>query len=231
MNKYLYISFLIIILFSCKRKEETYDLGGDYFPIRSLGSYIIYDVERITYQASGKDTSRYQLKEEAGDTAWLNGKLYYKVLRYTRSDTSVSWPSIPDSVWYQYNNNAQAVKTENNRSFIKLVFPVEENKTWNGNALNIYSADNYTMENVGRPYTVAGHYFPATLKVVQEDAPNLVNEDQRYEVYAKGIGLIEKYSNTVLFCSEPQCIYDKTHYNIDSIIGGVRYKQIYNCHQ
>jgi hypothetical protein len=230
MSKYLYIAFIALILLSCKRKEETYDLGGDYFPMRSIGSYIIYDVERIIYQASGKDTNRYQLKEEAGDTAWLNGKLYYKILRYIRSDTSESWPSSPDSVWYQYNNNVQAVKTENNRSFIKLVFPVEENKTWNGNGLNIYSSDNYTMEDVGRSYTAAGHYFPTTLKVVQQDDTSAVHQDQRYEVYAKGIGLIDKYSNTVQFCGDPQCIANHNN-GIDSIIGGIRYRQVFNSYQ
>jgi hypothetical protein len=219
------------ILFSCKKKEGTFDLGSDYFPIRSQGAYIIYDVERITYQASGFDTNNYQLKEVSGDTAWLNGKLYYKVLRYIRPDSLASWPFQPDSVWYQYNNNAQAVKTENNRPFIKLVFAVEENKSWNGNALNTYSSDNYTMVNVGKSYSADGHYFPSTLKVVQQDDTSLVNEDQRYEVYAKGLGMIEKYSNTVLFCSEPSCISNKINFNKDSIIGGIRYRQVFNSYQ
>ncbi|MFL5730483.1 MAG: hypothetical protein ACJ75J_13430 [Cytophagaceae bacterium] len=232
MSKHLYIFLLAVSLFSCKRKEEVFDLGEDYFPVRNPnGNYIIYDVQRIIFQATGPDTSNYQLKEVVGDTVTLNGKLYYKVWRYSRPDASGTWPAQPDSVWYEYNNGAQAVKDENNRNYIKLIFPVEENKTWNGNALNIYASDDYTMVNVGKSYTSNGHYFPTTVKVVQNDEASLVDEDKRYEVYAKGIGLIEKYVDDVIFCSDPTCIQNKTSFGIDSIIGGIRYKQVFNSYQ
>ncbi|HXA02719.1 MAG TPA: hypothetical protein VNW99_12065 [Cytophagaceae bacterium] len=231
MCKYIYISLFSLILFSCKTKEETFDIGADYFPIKPKGSYIIYDVQRIIYGASGPDTSNYQLMEMVGDTALLNGQLYYKVWRYTRPDASGTWPAQPDSVWEEYNNTAQAVKIENNRRFVKLVFPVTENKTWNGNVMNTYPSDDYIMQRVGRSYTVNGHYFPITLKVVQGNDTSLVNEDQRYEVYAKGIGLVDKYINTVLLCSNPSCISAKITSNKDSIIGGIRYRQKFISYQ
>ena len=231
MSKYLYITLFVVILFSCKKKEETFDLGTDYFPIRAQGTYIIYDVQKITYGASGPDTSNYQLMEMTGDTATLNGQLYHKVWRYTRPNSSAAWPVQPDSVWQEYNNSVQAVKTENNVKFIKLVFPIEENKTWNGNVMNISSSDDYTMKNVDRSYTVNGHYFSKTLKVVQSDDTSYVNEDQRYEVYAKGIGLIDKYVNTVLLCSDSICIVNKIYFNTEKIIGGIRYKQKFNSYQ
>jgi hypothetical protein len=219
-----------MILFSCKKKEETFDIGADYFPIRPKGTYIIYDVQRTIYGATRHDTT-YQLMEMTGDTAWLNGQLYYKVWRFTRADAIGTWPAQPDSVWQEYNNTAQAVKTETNRKFVKLVFPVEENKTWNGNVMNTWAADDYTMKNVGRSYTVNGHYFPVTLKVVQNNDTSYVNEDQRYEVYAKGIGLVDKYVNTVLLCSDSFCITEKINSNKDSIIGGMRYTQKFNSYQ
>jgi hypothetical protein len=231
MSKYLYISLSLLLFFSCKKNEETFDNGADYFSIRTKGSYIIYDVQRIIYGASGPDTSNYQLMEMTGDTALLNGQLYYKVWRYTRPDASGAWPVLPDSVWEEYNNNSQAVKVENNRKFIKLVFPVEENKTWNGNGMNTYPSDDYIMQNVGKSYTVNGHYFPVTLKVLQNNDVSNVNEDQRYEVYAKGLGLIDKYVNTVLLCSDSPCITQKIQFNKDSIIGGMRYRQKFNSYQ
>jgi hypothetical protein len=227
MNNFLYISFLVVILFSCKKKEETFDTGAGYFPIRPKGSYIIYDVQRISYGATVTDTS-YQLMEMVGDTATLNGQLYYKVLRFMRPDASAAWPVQPDSVWEEYTTTAIAEKTENNRKYIKLVFPVEENKTWNGNVMNTYPSDDYTMKNVAKSYTVNGHYFPTTLKVVQSDDSSYVNADQRYEVYAKGVGLIDKYENTILLCSDPVCIQNYINNNVQTIIGGIRYKQKFN---
>jgi hypothetical protein len=228
MNKLIYISFLVIVLFACKRNEEEFETGSEYYPVRDSGSAIIYDVQKINYRPSGRDTLNFQLKEMIGDTLLLNGQLCYKILRFTRPNASALWPSQPDSVWYTYKNASTAVKSENNAKFIKMVFPVEEGMVWNGNALNTWGTENYTIQKLKYPYTVNSHYFPTTLTVIQRFDTNAIYQHVRFEVYSKGMGLIHKSVKNVDLCQS--CIIQHNQ-GKDSITEGVKYEQRFNSFQ
>jgi hypothetical protein len=231
MNKLIYISFLVIVFFACKRNEEEFETGSEYYPIRDSGSFIIYDVQQINYNPSGSDTLNFQLKEMMGDTISLNGLRAYKVLRYTRPNASAAWPSQPDSVWYTYKNVSTAVKSENNIKFIKMVFPVENGTTWNANALNNMGAENYTIQKLKYPYTVNSHYFPNTVTVLQRFDTSAIGQFIDFEVYSKGIGLIHKSVKNVDLCQSGSCISQHILLNKDSIVGGVKYEQRFNSYQ
>jgi hypothetical protein len=232
MNKIITISFLVIIFFACSRNEEVFETGTDYYPVRAKGSYIIYDVDQINYKLSGRDTESFQLKEMIGDTLTLNGQLYYKLLRFKRQNASVAWPAQPDSVWTTYKNASTAVKKENNIALIKMTFPVQEGKTWNGNGFNSWGAQDYTIRRLGYPYTVNGHYFDNTLMVRGKfDTITVINKYINYEVYAKGIGLVHKSGTNLELCQDIYCINRKTIYHIDSIKTGVKYEQRFNSYQ
>jgi hypothetical protein len=223
--------FITIVLISCKRDVEVFESGTEYYPIRSTGSYIIYDVHQINYNASGRDTLNFQLMEMMGDTVTLNGRLYYKILRYKRTADSAAWPLQPDSVWRTYKDVSKAVKNENNIDIIKMVFPVDEGKAWDADGFNTWGSQIYSMRKKAYPYNVNNHYFANTLTVQEKFDTSAINKNISFEVYAKDIGLIHRSVNNLQLCqSSSSCIINHDQGN-DSIVSGFKYEQRFNSFQ
>jgi hypothetical protein len=85
-----------------------------------------------------------------------------------------------------------------------MVFPLEEQKTWNGNVVNNKGGDEYRLENIGKPYQVPKYSFDKTITIVQQADSSLVGLDQRKEVYARNIGLVYREQIQVQLCSSTQ---------------------------
>jgi len=199
MNKYFLVSCLFcFVLLSCKKQDDTIDLGLEYYPIDTGSSYI-YQVQLITYSITGTvDTMNYQLKEYYHGTIQSSDELLYRIERYTRTSDTAQWPAQPDSgVWTVALNNNMAIRTENNQPYIKMEFPVQANKQWNGNLFNTGGADSYVMYPVNYPYILADTTYPNTLTITQSNEQSLIDKDYQIEVYAKGTGLVYKYDEVV----------------------------------
>jgi hypothetical protein len=95
-------------------------------------------------------------------------------------------------VWVQKRTTTSAERYEENQRFVRLIFPVNEGESWNGNAYNTLEPWNYTYTNVGEPYSLDLLSFSKTLTVNQRNNVNLVNQEIAYEVYAYGIGMVYK---------------------------------------
>ncbi len=191
---FLLPSVVLIGSYSCKVKSTEPDgayVGYDYYPLE-LGRYIVYDVYDTNYTALGRIDSVYQLKEIISGLIQEGNELKYVLHQYFKERSAPHWPSQPDSVWTLVNSSNQLIRTENNISYIKLIFPVKDNITWNGNARNIYDAQLYMMRAVDQTYPVSGLFFNPSLLVQQSNEKSIVNKDVRYEVYARGIGPIKK---------------------------------------
>jgi len=81
---------------------------------------------------------------------------------------------------------------EENQRFVRLIFPVNEGKSWNGNAYNTSEPWNYNYTNVDEPYSLDLLSFSKTLTVNQRNNINLVDQEIAYEVYAYGVGMVYK---------------------------------------
>lgn len=222
MNKYLLLFCLcFIFLLSCKKQDDTIDTGTEYYPI-DTGRYYIYQVQLITYNVIGTiDTMNYQLKEYYHGTIQSSDELLYRVERYTRSSDTAQWPAQPDSgVWTVASNSNMIIRTENNQPYVKLEFPVQASKQWNGNLYNTFGLDNYVMYPVNAPYTIPGDTtYPTTLTVTEGNEQSLVDQDYRVEVYAKEIGLIYQYASIVEY------LQDSTNIGKYIISSGVIYSK------
>lgn len=206
----VYWSIVVILLAGCSAETlESADanIGNDYFPL-NVGSYRIYDVKSIEYIYSGdNDTSLYYLKEVVADTFTnLEGNEAFRIERLVSESIDGEWEI--DSVWTATNDLSQAIVFENNLPYIKLVFPVEEDKEWDGNSMSALEEDLYVMQDVNRSYTVSDTLtFDQTVTVVQEEEnDNLIYSENRSEVYAKDVGLIYKEHILLNYCSETDCI-------------------------
>jgi len=164
------------------------ELGYDYFPINE-GSYIIYQVDSISHGATNQEF-QFEIKELAQEYFIDDeGMAAMRLERYKRADQNAEW-QLTD-VWTEKRTTTNAQRVEENRRVVNLVFPVENGKIWNGYAYQT-TAQDFSMKNVHRPYTMEVLSFDSTLKVVQKNQVSLIREQVAFEVYAKGVGLVHK---------------------------------------
>jgi len=189
-----------LLLFSCKDKTDTYafDYKSEYFPL-DTGRFIIYDVDSVSSYNSNfvKDTVRYQLMELVSDTTYDNqNELSYVITLYRRPNSSSPW--VLDRRWHAKKTLYNAQKVEDDDRFIKLVFPVQQAKTWDGNIYLPTETDpykdfrnwEYTYETVDVPYSINGFNFDSSVTVSEVDDENFISKKLRKEVYAKHVGMI-----------------------------------------
>lgn len=180
--------------------------GYDYFPLET-GRYVVYDVQESQYAPNAVPVQQtYQLKEVMGapytDVA---GTTAYRLMRYRRLSDSQNWQA--DSVWSARLLTNEGIRTENGQDFIKLVFPISDQLSWNGNRRNKSDPDDYELRNVGQPFRVQGKEFDETVTVVAQNDSTLLSQDKRIDKYARQIGLIYKERTHLQFCSStPACL-------------------------
>jgi len=198
----VFFSLFVLVFLGCSESTiipDTTESDLNYFPIQT-GQYRIYDVDEVIFTVLRSDTSHYELKESVVDS-FLNStnSITYVVNRETRLTTSEPWSL--DSVWTARISNTQAVLVENNINIIKLVFPIEQGLSWDGNELNSRNEKQFTYDLNVPDTTLFENQFSDGLKVVQSDIPeNFINRDERFEIYVKGVGLIIKSTITLEFC-------------------------------
>jgi hypothetical protein len=143
------------------------------------------------------------------------GRPTQRIERYRQVDTL---PFYLKDVWASTLTSSTAEKVEENVTFVKLIFPVVNGHTWNGNALNnINSIDpqpDYEFDNVNEPFTVDGVTFDSTVTVIQNIDSNLIFVKKQFEVYAKNAGLIYRRFRDVE--KNPNPLHD-------TIVSGVDY--------
>ncbi|UXP31586.1 hypothetical protein N6H18_14635 [Reichenbachiella agarivorans] len=192
-----YCSVLLISLcfMACQSEidQDTDRLGANYFPME-MGQYRIYDVHEINYYLIGPEESNYQLKEEVVDSTLLShNKIEYKLHRSVRADDTQTWKL--DSVWTTQVGSSTIVANENNVSYVKLVFPIENNLVWDANVYNTRGAEYYQYAAQKMDTTLFDTLYVDAVKVIQSDLGYYtVGRDDRYELFAADIGMILKYS-------------------------------------
>lgn len=216
----LFIVWLLLFS-SCQTDPLEPDesrLGLDFFPLET-GQYRIYDVEEIQYRITGNiDTIRYQLKEIVEDSMLMNNELTHRLHRFSRATEGTAWHL--DSVWTARKNTRQVIVTESNVPYLKLVFPVAENTSWDGNSYNSKTAENYTMINISQPFALENISFDNSITVVHSNNQDtIISLDSRKEIFARNIGLIYKESLLLDYCAEVHCIGQGI------IEQGVKYRQ------
>jgi hypothetical protein len=235
MMKIVNIIFAVIFsvsLFSCKKKADPTltDLGYNYFPINE-GDYTLYDVVDSSFQGTDLTlaiVTRYQLKEEIHEPITVADEIRNQVYQYYRYPADTGWNNYPDSNWTEFVAGTRAVRIENNVRYVKLVFPLQVGKSWDGNISDPQNdpQNYYTMKNVKRPYSYDSLSYPSTVSVVQFDNSSALDDNYSVEVYAADRGLvykeikIYKYDQSDLLAQKVQ--YGRHYYK--KLIGHGRYK-------
>ncbi|MCE3226521.1 MAG: hypothetical protein K0S32_1072 [Bacteroidetes bacterium] len=199
MKKLLLILFPVLIVLSCTKKkvpENESLLGLDYYPTNQ-GKYVIYDVDSTVYGDLNKDTTqaKYRIKEKIADSFTDNeGKPAIRLERYVKMfNPNKPYDSIPwtmKEVWMLNADKKSIQLSEGNTRFTKLVFPVQKDATWNGNARNTIGEWMYMYDYIDKKETVNGINLSEVLYVKQRYFRTEISFENYYEKYAKGVGLV-----------------------------------------
>jgi len=190
---FLYLVILVtIFFFSCKKEQEVLptDTSKNYYT-NVEGAYIIYHVDSFFYnQFTNKiDTFKYDVKEKVVsffDDA--GGRKAQRIQRYLKVNNV--WQLM--RVWKAFVNTKQVEKTEEDITFIKLIFPLNKGSVWNGNAMNTLGKQNYTCTEFDYKFLVAAQTFDSCATILQLSDSTLIAKNESKEIYAKNIGLVYK---------------------------------------
>jgi hypothetical protein len=187
-------SVILIVAVSCKKeKSQGVNFEYNYFP-NTVGKYVIYDVDSIYCSSFDYkiDTIRYQLKEIIQSIFLDNsGRPTQRIARYIKPyNDSAAWTLR--NVWTANLATTDAERVENNVRYVKLIFPVVLNSSWNGNAFNTLGSANYNYTTVDQPKAIGTSYFDSVLTVSQINSATLISDSLYVEQYAKNVGLVYK---------------------------------------
>lgn len=203
-----YCSIVFVSLFSsCKKDSEitTADFGYDYFPDQ-VGQYVIYQVDSIWQDdiSNVHDTTRYLLKEVIASTFLDNsGRPTLRIERFKKFyNPSLPYDSVQwtlTDVWLANRTNTTAERVEENIRYIKLVFPVKEEKKWNGNIYNTLGEKEYEIISADIQEYINSINFDSVVTVKQFEEFNWVESRYEVEKYAKRVGLAYRRQDSLIF--------------------------------
>lgn len=187
-------AIVMSLVVSCDTKTaEPIYIGKEYFPLSS-GNWIIYDVDSTVYDdfLGQVFNFKYQVKEvQAGTFISDSGQEKMRIERFFRADSLQSWKI--NNVWTQYLKENKALRTEENITYVKLSFPLELNRSWNGNTYNTRPSQTYRITDIHHARPFGTHTFDSTLRVLHIDFQTLISKELQYEIYGKGIGMLERH--------------------------------------
>ena len=197
----------MLLLISCSKKTIPQDaglLGLDYYPTSS-GKYVVYDIDSTIYTDLPRDTIvyKYRIKEKIADSYTDNqGKPAIRLERYIKKYNPLkSYDSIPwtiKEVWMVNADQKSIQVVEGNVRYTKLIFPIQEKSSWNGNANNTVGEWDYTIDYVDKAETINNTKLEAVLRVNQKEYRTLISYQNYFEKYAKGVGLVYREINDLL---------------------------------
>jgi len=208
----LFFATLALLLDACgKRVTLDYDNGAGaqyaYFPLET-GKYAVYRVDSIVYDfAPGggtvRDSSVTFVKEVVGDTLRdQTGQLLYTIERYERSSDTAAWQL--KSIGTAARTAGQAIRTEDNLRFLKLIFPMDRRSEWDGNVwidknreieiagerIRPFSNWHYEVDSIDVEAVTGAFAFDSTLLVTEADDNNIIERRYSRVRYAKHVGVV-----------------------------------------
>ncbi len=192
----------------------------EYFPL-ALGKYITYAIDSIVFDdAQGgnrQDTIHFEIKEEITDyQLTILGDTVFYIHRSRRESDAQPW-QLKD-VWTTGRSVLEAYRTEENLTFRKLAFPLDEGKKWIGTSYinpttsvligteNVQAYQDWEAEvqDIDIADTVGDFMFQngQVMHVIQTDTDDGSVKRYVFEKYARGIGMVSRV-DTIL---DSRCI-------------------------
>lgn len=193
-KRLLFITLFFTLLNACKKDNAPVDFQYDYYGL-TIGRYIEYEVMEVTHDEGAAvlhDTIHYFLRTQIGDTIIdLEDRVANRFFRYKKLNLADDW-NVTD-LWTTVIDDRRAELVEENQRMVKLVFRPSKAKVWDHNAFNQDDEMQCYYRDLQVDKTINGFYFDSTVTVEQDSFFSYIDYRRKYEVYAKGIGLVYKY--------------------------------------
>jgi len=219
IRKYLSFFVFTLLVWSCSGDEEVIvKKDSDFFPIQ-VGAFFVYNVEETQYSVlEGQKDYVYQLKFSVTDSFPNNaGGITYVIQRSKKNSNDAGFSYL--DTWSVRKEASEVIVNEGNIAFVRLAFPLDVGKEWNGNALNAlggeqncgqgptFPCDLYKVTGKGTPFEFNGETLTETIEVTLNNNTDLiVKQDVRTELYARNVGLVLKSSTVLEYCTVGACI-------------------------
>jgi len=210
MKTAVYALLFIGLFLSCESmvEEPSTDLGYEYFPLE-VGNTWIYQVDSTIFDTTGMgrviDTTSSFVREQIVEKFIDNTDTeVFRIERSYRATEGDAWQVV--DVWSAEKTEKQAIRTEENLRYIKMIFPLSENAVWDGNifidqpiiisiageTLEFLKDWTYEVINKDVAEQIGTFAFDEVTTISQVDEENLIEIRFAREKYAKGVGLVFK---------------------------------------
>ncbi len=204
ITRWLFITGSCAIIFSACKKDSAVEsdvyIGTNYYPMQ-VGDSLIYDVHVHTKDLNEYDSSYQILERVESIFTDAEGRPTFRLERYTRNTSNDPW--VIYNVWTSNVTADNVEKKENNITYIKLNFPLQQNTKWNGNAKNILPAHDYEITDIHQPFAQNNLVFDSVLTVLQADDETLIDQQFAQEKFATNVGMIYKETRNYNFNFTP----------------------------
>lgn len=199
--------FMILLIFaSCETEVEEVptDFGFDYQPLE-IGLFWIYEVDQTTYFGENDSEDEQFFYRDLVRTFYVNGEREQVfVINRAKSTDRSNW-----TTQFEYTllrRDFKLLRTIENQTVVNLVFPPKLGTIWDGNIYRDMNEDEFEIDSVGNNL-MGGGISDNIVRVNQEDSDDKITfRDIRYEIFEKGVGIIEKYDQVITYCSRNDCL-------------------------
>jgi hypothetical protein len=170
-----------------------------------VGNFWEYRVENTRYFGENDfEADTYFYRDQITDQS-LN--VENDVVFWVRRQRSTNRNTWSDERTYTLTfSGGRVIRQDNNLVEIILVYPADRETSWDGNTYNSLPAKFFFVERIG-DLLIENNYFPETMTVRQSEEDDLITlRDNRYEVYAEDVGMVESYHEVFRYCSRNDCL-------------------------
>lgn len=226
---YLLLPALLFFV-ACEEEPDNFstELGYEYYPLE-VGQTRVYQVDSIVYDlATGgisADSSSSFIREIVTEVRENEqGDSVYTVERTYRDSVGNPWQPLKVFTETVERRQNRIVRTEDNLQFIQMVFPVRENRDWDGNvffdefltvevggeSVEMFKGWEYEYERTDLDTSFAGTNYAEVVHLIKADTDpfNLIETRQADDYYAPGIGLIARDLEILDTQCEACCNFD-----------------------
>lgn len=214
MKKNYRIAFLLaaitsMAIISCKKtNDDTVFTSYREYSNLQPGKYIIYRLDSTITRSFGSSfvVASYIVKDSVAEEITDNlNRPAFKVYRFYWNATHTAWNPVNTFTYTPAQNSLEYY--ENNLRYLKLVDPIENDKSWLGNSYvgqpvfhqnSFFQTWEFYYKEVGEPKRIGNLDFANTVTVVQYDSTQnnpfspyaFSTYDKGYEIYADSVGLV-----------------------------------------
>lgn len=197
--------YLSVIAISCNNDDDSPgppNPGYNYFPLE-LGTFREYRIYTKNYFLRPDSVAGELVADSTEKTVYVRVVSESKILDiegdsatrfgfYSKQKIDDQWSDQADSIAVVKRDQEELIYSINNRTFVKVIFPIKRGLLWNGNKYNALGEETYTISETNLSYRMDSLELQSVIRVLQSDVSNLVELDQRSEEYAPDVGLARK---------------------------------------